>query len=251
MPAAAPSVLPYRSKQSSGEWIGENVRGGFAGVLGIVRVTERRERSTEIDLRGPEQPIAASDNGLAVQLPGDAAARSPLVRVVVAYRIRRATHPCVLYRALQIQAGYLGRDRIGRSLIEAHDQTVVLFSYAALMFPAQSAIDGDLVVQPEIVLDEDAVVGNDIGQRGSGIRLAIVRQSQKKIREIRPAVARSQRAVRIERVAAGGAVDPGARGSQVTIVEACAEAVSAYEFVHHDGEVVGGFVVVIPVARIA
>src|ERR1035438_4756484 len=110
--------IAYRRKQSGGKRIGENVRSGFASVLGIVGVAQRGERSTEVDLRRPEQPVAAPDYGLAVELPGDAAARSPLVSVVIANRIRRAAHSCVLHRTLQIQAGNLRRDGTGCCLVK-------------------------------------------------------------------------------------------------------------------------------------
>src|ERR1700733_3374862 len=158
--------VAHRLQQPVGERIGEHVGARFAGVNSIVRLAQRGKGSTEVDLRCPEQPVAAPHYSLAIDLPGDAGARSPLVKVVVANGSRRAAHTRVLHRALQIQAGNLRRDGTGGSLVKVHDQAVVLLLDTALMFPAQTRIQGDLIGQAEVVLNVSAIVGNDIGQLG-------------------------------------------------------------------------------------
>src|SRR5258708_7719145 len=139
--------------------VGGDVAGRRGKAGGIVR-------SPDSELRRPEKAVAAANRGLGIHLPGDADAGRVLVEIRIANVDAVAVDSRKLDHSLGYDAGYAGGQRIHRLLVESDHHVVVLLLQPVLAFVAQTDVNGQPLVDANIVLHVGAVVIGELVQLG-------------------------------------------------------------------------------------
>src|SRR5215831_3303364 len=159
--------MPHRLQNSGWKWVAERISRRRVVVIGSHVLRGVGVSDWGIQVKGerqPEQAVARADCGFRVCGVSKTQARPPLLRPGSRRGSGCSVYALVNNYAFGLNTGDLTLNGIDRIRVKACDQCVISRLQSRLMFQPQAHVKCQAGSNAEVILDEDAVVADKIGQ---------------------------------------------------------------------------------------